>query len=151
MPVPLKRRFAVALETTLLVASLFVPALASAAVRTDQADYAPGSVVTISGDDSDGAGYLPGETIDVVVSGPNGYAASCSATADDQGAWSCQVTLWDTAMAVGAYSYTATGQESGYSETGAFTDAINSVTTVTSSVNPSSVGQAVTFSATVRS
>src|SRR3970282_337561 len=45
----------------------------------DKPDYAPGSVVTISGDNSDGAGYLPGETVHVDVSGPNGYTASCAA------------------------------------------------------------------------
>ena len=33
-----------------------------AAVFTDKADYSPGSVVTISGDNSNDAGYLPGET-----------------------------------------------------------------------------------------
>src|SRR3954447_2026737 len=62
----------------------------TAAVWTDHLDYSPGSVVTISGDNSDGAGYVAGETVDAVVTGPNGYAASCSATAAGNGAWSCQ-------------------------------------------------------------
>jgi hypothetical protein len=93
-----------------------------ATVRTDKADYAPGSVVTISGDNSDGAGYLPGENVDVAVSGPNGYAASCSAVADEAGAWSCQVTLWDSGLAIGDYSYTATGADSAVSQSGTFTD-----------------------------
>ncbi len=57
------------------------------------------------------------------MTGPNGYAASCSATADDAGAWSCQVTLWNNSDAVGDYSYTATGETSGVSETGTFSDA----------------------------
>ncbi len=115
-------RFIAALQAFLLLATLFLPALTAAAVWTDQADYSPGSVVTISGDNSDGAAYLRGETVDVVVTGPNGYAASCSAVADDAGAWSCQVTLWDTELAVGDYSYTATGQTSGVTETGTFSD-----------------------------
>src|SRR3972149_1168108 len=97
-------------------------ATVSAAVWTDQADYTPGSVVTISGDNSNGAGYLPGEAVHVDVSGPNGYASPCDAIADENGAWSCQVTLWDSDLAVGDYSYTATGQTSGVSESGTFTD-----------------------------
>jgi methionine-rich copper-binding protein CopC len=143
-------RFTAAFQAMLLMATLIVPALTFGAVSTDQADYAPGSLVTISGDNSNGAGYLAGETIDVVVSGPNGYAASCSATADDSGAWSCQVTLWNTDQAVGAYSYTATGEASGVVETSTFTDATGTTTTIGSSVNPSGLGQSVTFTATVK-
>jgi hypothetical protein len=92
-------------------------------VTTDQQDYAPGSVVTISGDNRDGAGYIAGEIVRVDVSGPNGYAASCEGTADDNGAWSCQVTLASDLSAVGEYAYTATGQTSGKTESGTFTDA----------------------------
>src|SRR5215472_14842371 len=66
---------------------------AHAAVWTDQADYSPGSVVTIHGDNSDGAGYQAGETVDVAVNGPDTITRSCSATADSSGAWSCQITL----------------------------------------------------------
>jgi alpha-tubulin suppressor-like RCC1 family protein len=95
---------------------------ASAAVWTDKEDYQPGEVVTISGDNSDGAGYLPGETIIVDVQGPNGYKAACSAVADDQGVWSCQVTLWEDETAVGEYTYTATGQSSGVSQRDHFID-----------------------------
>ena len=97
-----------------------------AAVWTDQADYAPGSVVTISGDNSDNAGYLPGETVHVDVTGPNGYTATCDATVFESGEWSCQVTLWDSDLAVGTYSYTATGQTSGVSQNGTFTDEVTS-------------------------
>jgi len=106
----------------ILAVSLVTVTSVLADVTTDQADYAPGSVVTISGDNSDGAGYLPGETVHVDVSGPNGYTASCEATADDAGAWSCQVTLWDSELAEGDYTYTATGLTSGVSESGTFTD-----------------------------
>src|SRR6266568_234512 len=95
---------------------------AQAAVGTDQGDYQPGSVVTFSGDNSDGAGYLAGETIHVAVNGPGSIAQSCDATADGAGAWSCQITLGSGAAAVGGYSYTATGQTSGVSQSGTFTD-----------------------------
>jgi hypothetical protein len=135
--------------TLVVVLTLIAPQLVSGTVWTDQADYSPGSVVTISGDNSDGAGYLPGETVDVNVFGPNGYAASCSAVTDEHGAWSCQVTLWDTELAVGDYTYTATGRDSQVSENGAFTDAWGTATVLASSPNPSIVGQSVTFTATV--
>ena len=54
-----------------------------------------GSVVTISGDNSDGAGYVAGITVDVAVSGPNGWTSSRSATVgdDELNSWSCQLTL----------------------------------------------------------
>jgi hypothetical protein len=98
-----------------------------AAVSTDQPDYAPGSTVTISGDNSNGAGYLPGDGVDVAVAGPNGWAASCSATVTDAGTWSCQVALdTDPAVAVGDYTYTATSiaaNGDSISESGTFTDA----------------------------
>ena len=97
--------------------------LAFATVQTDQPDYTPGSVVTISGDNSNGAGYLAGEAVSVEVSGPNGYQASCAGLADNNGTWSCQVTLWDSLDAAGTYTYTAAGQTSGVSESGTFTDA----------------------------
>ena len=96
--------------------------LAFATVQTDQPDYTPGSVVTISGDNSNGVGYLAGEAVSVEVSGPNGYQASCEGLADDNGAWSCQVTLSDSDLAVGEYTYTAMGQTSAVSESGTFTD-----------------------------
>jgi large repetitive protein len=111
------------------------PSGAMAAVWTDQEDYSPGSVVTISGDNRNGAGYAAGETVDVVVSGPNGYAESCEAVTDANGAWSCQVTLWSDSSAVGSYSYTATGQTSGISESGAFTDGNVKVTAAPSGIS----------------
>ena len=94
----------------------------SAYVTTDQFDYPPGSTVTFSGDNSDEAGYLAGETVIVDVSGPNGYVSSCVAVTNFDGAWSCQVTL-PTQDAVGTYLYTATGENSGVSQSGVFTDA----------------------------
>src|SRR3972149_4140278 len=105
----MNKRFTKFSLTAVLVLMLLVgiTGVAFAAVWTDQADYSPGSVVTISGDNSDGAGYAAGETVHVDVSGPNGYAASCDGTADDNGAWSCQVTLNSDESAIGDYSYTA--------------------------------------------
>ena len=100
---------------------VFVPT-AVAYVNTDKPDYSPGETVTVSGDNSDGAGYLTGETVHVDVSGPFGYTASCDGVADDNGAWSCQVTLREDESAEGDYSYTATGQTSGVSQSGTFTD-----------------------------
>jgi len=113
------------LYTAFALAVIFAMAMTSlalAAVWTDKPDYSPGEVVTISGDNSDGAGFLAGETVHVDVLGPNGYVSACDATADDNGAWFCQVTLWNTLDAVGTYLYTATGQISGVSQDGTFTD-----------------------------
>jgi hypothetical protein len=104
------------------IARLHQAPTASAYVSTDQADYSPGSVVTISGDNSNGAGYAAGEAVHVDVSGPNNYTASCDATANGFGAWSCQVTLVSGDSAIGAYAYTATGKSSRASESGTFTD-----------------------------
>jgi hypothetical protein len=101
---------------------LAVAGTASAKVWTDHASYAPGSTVTISGDNSDGAGYAAGENVSVAVSGPSGYAKSCSAIANLSGAWSCQVTLVSNASAIGSYSFTATGLISGTSQSGSFSD-----------------------------
>jgi len=79
--------------------------------------------VTISGDNSNGAGYLAGEAVHVDVSGGSGYSSSCDAVADAAGAWSCQVTLSsDAAVAGGSYTYTAKGATSGATESGTFAD-----------------------------
>jgi hypothetical protein len=102
--------------------ALIVVLGASAAVWTDLPDYAPGSVVTIRGDNSDGAGYQAGETVHVDVAGPNGYATMCEGVADDAGAWSCEITLWANDLAIGSYNYTASGQASAVQQTGTFLD-----------------------------
>ena len=109
--------------TVVLVMTFSAPASILAAVWTDKADYAPAEAVTISGDNSDSAGYLPGETVHVDVLGPNGYASACEGVADAAGAWSCQVTLWDSLLAVGEYAYTAIGLQSLVQQAGTFTDA----------------------------
>jgi hypothetical protein len=94
-------------------------------VYTDAQSYAPGSVVTFSGDNADMAGYIPGETVRVEVSGPNGYSATCEAIVDEYGAWSCQVTLNADESAYGTYTYTATSLTSNVVETGEFTDGLS--------------------------
>ena len=124
----MKNKLLNAFVIALIMFQAVAPIGALAWVGTDQADYAPGSVVTISGDNSDGVGFMAGEPIHVNVAGPNGYTAACDAVADDNGAWSCQVTLWANELAGGDYSYTATGQTSGISQTGTFSDSVTSVT-----------------------
>src|SRR6266542_598548 len=88
------------------------PMSALAYVSTDAPDYPPGSTVIIHGDNSDDDStnnFLPGETVLVDVTGPNGYTASCNGVADDNGAWQCDILLSsDPAVAVGDYSFMAT-------------------------------------------
>jgi len=105
-----------------VVGGAVIVGTAAASVSTDQADYAPGSTVTISGQADDAALYQPGETVSVDVSGPNGYTAGCAGTVGDGGAWSCQIVLWDSADAIGDYAYTAIGAASGTTESGTFSD-----------------------------
>jgi hypothetical protein len=112
-----ERSFSIAMILLLLINSL-----ALAYVSSDQEDYSPGSVVTLFGDNRDDVGFFAGETILVQVFGPNGYSAECFAISDDAGAWSCQVTLWDSYLAIGEYTYIATGLSSGISQSGVFTD-----------------------------
>ena len=114
----------IAIAVATMVAAAGIP-MASAAVRTDQEDYSPGSVVTISGDNTDGAAYQPGETVLVAVAGPNGYQQSCSGVVGSgpDARWACEVNLWASMDAVGDYTYTAKGETSGVEEAGTFTDA----------------------------
>ncbi len=116
--------------TLALILAMLVAPLANAQVWTDQADYAPGSVVTISGDNSTMQNgqlpYVDGNAVSVSVLGPNGWTSACNATVAG-GAWSCQVTLSsDPAIAVGPYTYTATSLAADgitpIVETGTFTD-----------------------------
>src|SRR4030067_1296004 len=120
--------FYIVVLTTAL--ALALTSIALAAVWTDQPDYAPGSVVTILGDNSDGAGYVPNEEVQVEVWGPNGYHEFCNppGVVDENGGWSCQGTLWDDERAYGTYTYTATGQTSGVQEQGTFTDGNATIT-----------------------
>jgi hypothetical protein len=115
-------RSAWTVTAVVLVLSLVLPWTVLAKVWTDLEDYSPGDIVTIHGDNSDGAGYLEGETVHVAVSGPNGYTAACDAVADTAGAWSCEVMLWPDYLAVGTYNYAATGSTSHVTQSGTFTD-----------------------------
>jgi hypothetical protein len=124
-----KLLFILALTMALLLA---ISSIALAAVWTDQADYSPGSVVTISGgNDGDGLpGYYAGGIVNVSISGPYDPAVAENNCQDvlvgDGGNWSCAVILWaDPALSVGAYTYTATSTDSNgntISEEGIFTD-----------------------------
>src|SRR6185503_12461572 len=103
-----KHKFLNAFTIALILLQALIPLPAMAMATIDQPDYAPGSVVTISGDNSDGIGYLPAETVHVDVTGPDSFTAACDAVADDSGAWSCQVTLPSDATE-GNYDYIAAG------------------------------------------
>ncbi|HSL28108.1 MAG TPA: MBG domain-containing protein [Anaerolineales bacterium] len=122
----MKNKFLNALLIALMLFQATAPMTALAYVGTDQEDYTPGSVVTIYGDNSNGAGYLPGESVHVEVWGPNDYQVNCdpAPVVADDGSWSCQVTLWNDWRADGLYYYAATGLHSGVREEGTFTDAI---------------------------
>ncbi len=91
---------------------------------TDQQDYSPGDIVTISGDNRDGAGFMAGETVQVDVRAPSGYASACDSAVDETGAWPCQVILWPDYLDVGTSNYTATRMISNILLTGVFTDGI---------------------------
>jgi hypothetical protein len=120
---------------------------------TDQDDYFPGSIVTISGGNNslNGVmlGFIPGETVLVYVVGPNGYTATCEGIANEFGQWSCQIALWDSELAIGDYYFVATGLTSGVSVTNGFTDArqVNSVTI--SGSNPRQPGATVSITVNV--
>ncbi|MHB8089405.1 MAG: MBG domain-containing protein [Anaerolineaceae bacterium] len=87
------------------------------------------SIVTFSGNNALGAGYIPGETVHVDVRGPNAEIYACDATVDQSGAWSCSVNLWKDNPVTGIFYYKATGLKSGVSYTGSFNNegAIKSV------------------------
>ena len=104
----------------LMLFQAVAPIGALAYTATDQSDYAPGAIVMISGDNSDGTGFAAGDVVHVEVSGPNGPVGSCDADAVDNGVWSCQFQLPADA-ADGNYSYDATGGSLGVSQSGGFT------------------------------
>ena len=68
---------------------------------TDQA--ALESIVTFSGNNSQGAGYITGETVHVDVRGPNAEVYACDAIVDKTGAWSCSVNLWKDNPVTGTF------------------------------------------------
>jgi hypothetical protein len=113
-----------------MVVLAIVASVATASVWTNQSDYSPGSTVTISGDNSNGAGYVPDNTVNVAATNTDtGWSDSCSATVADDGTWSCDLTLSsDPSEAVGSYTYTATSADADgnpISEGGTFTDSFS--------------------------
>src|ERR671937_1121503 len=86
------------------------------AISTDQADYAPGATVTLTG-----ASWQPGESVHIVVNDDVGQTWSYSAdvTADAGGAYTNQFQLPTSFVA--SYLVTATGLLSGAATT-TFTD-----------------------------
>lgn len=80
------------------------------------------SIVTFSGNNAQGAGYIPGETVHVDVRGPNAEIFACDTKVDQTGAWSCSVNLWKDNPITGIFYYKATGLKSGVSFTGSFSN-----------------------------
>jgi len=116
------------IASLLIVVSGLVPAtMAFAYTTTDKADYSPGSTVTISGNNSDGAGYLSGETANISVTAPYGQVNGSTVIGQD-GTFSWQYVLPSDSSAGGSYSYTVTGQTSGVVQIGTFTDAVPTIT-----------------------
>src|SRR5438132_12517906 len=85
-------------------------------IQSDQADYAPGSTVTLTG-----GNWQPGESVHIFVDDTNGHTWNHSAdvTADDMGTIQDVFNLPSTF--VSDYNVTATGPTSGVA-TGTFTD-----------------------------
>ena len=116
----------------LLLVLLLAP-VAQASVSTDKPDYAPGSVVTVTGDNF---GLLDpwavGAEVTVDVVGPYGYQFEpLTTTVGLDGSWSVQLTLSDDpVVAVGEYTFTARAAGSFEAQGGSFADAPNSTLTL---------------------
>ncbi|HEY8870310.1 MAG TPA: PxKF domain-containing protein [Candidatus Limnocylindrales bacterium] len=114
-------RFTAAIQAFLLLASLFIPALAAAGssptIASDQADYAPGAIVTLTG-----TGWDPAEAVHIFVNDNDGqtWTYSADVVADDQGGFTTSFTL--PSWFVATYTAVATGSSSGTGTT-TFTDA----------------------------
>jgi hypothetical protein len=115
-----------------------------ATVRTDKDDYAPGTPVIITG-----SGWVPGETVTLsLLEYPNFDTHTLDpVTADANGnIYSDQFTPDANDLNI-KFFLTANGSKS--MAQNAFSDAISTSTAIASSINPSNVGQNVTFTATV--
>src|SRR5215217_1128508 len=112
-------------------------------IQSDKADYAAGELVTLTG-----SGWQAGESVNIVVNDDAGqtWNRNVNVTADQSGNITDQFNLPDWFVA--SYSVKATGA-SGTVATSSFTDALKTTTTVTSSKNPSSLNESVTFTAKV--
>ena len=95
------------------------PGTPSPAISSDQADYAPGSLVTLAG-----SNWAPGETVHIYVNDDQArtWDRDTDVTADANGAIEDQFTLPDWFVAT--YAVRATGPVSG-TALSSFTDAIN--------------------------
>src|SRR6185369_15032384 len=115
-----------------------------ATVKTDQADYQPGTTVNISG-----TGWLPGETVTLtLVESPNLDAhGPYSVTVDASGNFTNSSFVTDIHDLGIRFFVTAVGSQSQAQNT--FTDAKGTNTAISSSQNPSTAGNSVTFTATV--
>src|SRR5690242_7270383 len=125
----------------------------TATIKTDQLDYPPGSTVIITG-----TGWQPGETVTLQVlhegeTGDNttsGAHAPFTVVADANGNVTSQwIVPLDEDELGATLLLTAVGGSSGRTANCTFTDAINTNTSLSSSSNPSSYGQNITFTAVV--
>jgi uncharacterized repeat protein (TIGR01451 family) len=111
----------------MILAMMLAPTIrVNAYTYTDKADYQPGELVTIFGDNSNGDLYAIGVPVTVDVTGPSDDHYFCTSPAvSDDGTWYCQITLpTELAKAVGDYTYITWQVEGVTIETGTFTDAI---------------------------
>src|SRR5215211_3165469 len=106
-------------------------------ISSDLVDYPPGATVTLRG-----TNWQPGESVRIVVDDDGvderRWQRDVSVTADEAGEIVDRFNLPDWFVA--DYTVTATGERSGTAGT-TFTDAISTTTTLTSNLNPSSLGQ----------
>jgi hypothetical protein len=122
-----------------------VKAASHATIASDKPDYHPGERVTLTG-----KGWKPGETITVVmmVQPVSHGPVKLKATADVDGKFSDESYVVQESDLGVAFTVTATGDQGSKAQT-TFTDAVNTTTTVTSSLTPTVTGQSVTFTAKI--
>src|SRR4030095_4816737 len=112
--------------------------------KTDKDDYAPGATAIITG-----SGWQPNEDVKLLFQEDPAVHDDYElhVTADDEG--NLEWDRWTPeAHDLGVRFYlTATGSQSRAQTT--FTDAKATLTTITSDINPSAIGQQVTFTASV--
>ena len=116
-----------------------------ATVNTDKDDYAPGTTVRITG-----SGWKPGEWVAILLKESPIVEQHWLADVevDEHGNFETLEFAPDANDLGVRFYLTVYGEESQAQTT--FTDASQTNTTITSSLNPSTVGVAVTFQATVR-